>query len=604
MMENQPPLTLPDGSSNRNPPERCTGPLYSQGCKMEDPPISHHYQDEDKITVKLEVKEEPEETYVRGDEPCKEEEIPSHVSTDGSSKRNPPEGCTGPLYSRDCTKEDPSIPHHYQGDDMAIIKVDVKEEPEDTDMMGDEACKEEIPTQISTDGSSSRNPPEGCTGPLCYQDYTQEDHSIPHHYQCKGQIDVKVESKNYEESPVRRDHQSGKDGDMMVVAGPGMPVSDGQDVGSPSEGHLISPPDYNAEDNGVTQYSPGGNPITGNTHHRLYHEERSPDPSEESFDRSLPVTRNIQPRCHTAKKCKYPSSSEESSSSRTCTVTQGDERRFQCSECDKCYSKKSNLLVHQRVHTGERPFSCLECGKWFSQKGTLLAHQRRHTGEHPFSCSECGKCFSRKGILLTHKRSHTGERPFSCPECGKCFTQKGNLLTHQRIHTGEHPFSCSECGKVFSRKGSLLAHRKSHTGARPFSCSDCGKCFSQKGSLFVHQRSHTGELPFSCSECRKSFSQKVMFLLHERSHTGERPFPCSECGKCFTLKQHLLRHQRNHTGERPYSCTKCGKCFTIKGNLLRHLKSHTGDRPYSCSECGKTFTEKRNLIVHLKTHTR
>ncbi|XP_073467363.1 gastrula zinc finger protein XlCGF66.1-like [Aquarana catesbeiana] len=30
MMDNQPPLTSPDGSSNGNPPERCPPPLYSR----------------------------------------------------------------------------------------------------------------------------------------------------------------------------------------------------------------------------------------------------------------------------------------------------------------------------------------------------------------------------------------------------------------------------------------------------------------------------------------------------------------------------------------------------------------------------------------------
>ncbi|XP_068115430.1 gastrula zinc finger protein XlCGF66.1-like [Hyperolius riggenbachi] len=44
MMENQPPLISPDVCSNRNPPERCTGPLYSWGCLQEDPTTPHHYQ--------------------------------------------------------------------------------------------------------------------------------------------------------------------------------------------------------------------------------------------------------------------------------------------------------------------------------------------------------------------------------------------------------------------------------------------------------------------------------------------------------------------------------------------------------------------------------
>ncbi|PIO09149.1 hypothetical protein AB205_0027160, partial [Aquarana catesbeiana] len=44
MMENQPPLTSPDGSSNGNPPERCPHPLYSRDSTQEDHTIPHHHQ--------------------------------------------------------------------------------------------------------------------------------------------------------------------------------------------------------------------------------------------------------------------------------------------------------------------------------------------------------------------------------------------------------------------------------------------------------------------------------------------------------------------------------------------------------------------------------
>ncbi|KAM5125588.1 gastrula zinc finger protein XlCGF66.1-like [Mantella aurantiaca] len=44
MMDNQPPLTSPDGSSNRNPPERCPRLLYSRDSTQEDLTIPHHHQ--------------------------------------------------------------------------------------------------------------------------------------------------------------------------------------------------------------------------------------------------------------------------------------------------------------------------------------------------------------------------------------------------------------------------------------------------------------------------------------------------------------------------------------------------------------------------------
>ncbi|XP_068115480.1 uncharacterized protein [Hyperolius riggenbachi] len=92
MMESQPPLTSLDVSGNRNPPERCTGPLYSQDCPQGGHTSPHYYQDEKPIHVSAVDKEEEEETYVRSDQQSMEE---GDMMRTSKEEDNVTEGRTG-----------------------------------------------------------------------------------------------------------------------------------------------------------------------------------------------------------------------------------------------------------------------------------------------------------------------------------------------------------------------------------------------------------------------------------------------------------------------------------------------------------------------------
>ncbi|XP_077149680.1 oocyte zinc finger protein XlCOF8.4-like isoform X2 [Ranitomeya variabilis] len=333
IMEVPQPLTSPDLSSKRTTPERCPRPLLPQDCKQEDPSAPQDHQGEDL------THNNTTETYVRGDEWCKEE-IPTY-------------GYPADLLADDCTgrSEGQLTSSIFKSDDLEITQDTTEVTVITPDIPSSLHCEDLSSDHLKQFLSSDSLPT------------TKENHS--------RKISMKKQTLPKSKKPIS--------------------CSEYGNSFSLEKSFLKNQKMYTAENRfSCSNCGKCFNQKSNLLSHQRTHTGEKPFSCSEcgkcfkwktNLDSHQRTHRQEKPfSCSECGKC-FTQKSNLVSHQRTHTW----EKPFSCSECGKSFKWKTNLNSHQRTHTREKPFSCSECGKCFTQKSNMVKHQRMHTGETPFS---------------------------------------------------------------------------------------------------------------------------------------------------------------------------------------------------------------------------
>ncbi|XP_026678244.1 zinc finger protein 64 homolog, isoforms 3 and 4-like [Diaphorina citri] len=170
-----------------------------------------------------------------------------------------------------------------------------------------------------------------------------------------------------------------------------------------------------------------------------------------------------------------------------------------CYACSYHSYKKTEMMRHIRIHTGEKPFQCPHCDHKSSRKSSVQLHiQLKHSFRSLFLtgfvlCQYCGDAITKNtSILLGHCRSCEGvlrldkSYYYVCYICPYHTALYSNMKRHISAHCGDKFLKCSQCSYACSNYTHMKRHSLKHSNAKPHKCSFCDFRSTRNDVLKIH----------------------------------------------------------------------------------------------------------------------
>ncbi|XP_059047561.1 zinc finger protein 595-like [Achroia grisella] len=187
------------------------------------------------------------------------------------------------------------------------------------------------------------------------------------------------------------------------------------------------------------------------------------------------------------------------------TLVNKSKQKYPCTQCDKSFQWRGNLLRHLQSHTAKAngELICAPCNRTFSSIATYKQHMtisKKHITEDEFKymCSDCGQKFANKTQLRDHINwEHLKNYVHKCPLCQKVFKTHTSLYCHNQVvhQKGQAELLCDHCGKHFTNNAKLRTHITAiHSHQSPYRCGTCSARFKWHSCLSRHVKRIHGPL--------------------------------------------------------------------------------------------------------------